>query len=68
MPYSSSFNGRIKEENLHIECKLQLGFGVRVINFEQSVDKFFQVYVAAGVEIEHRKEPFAYYPGKLAIL
>ena len=38
---------------LHIECKLQLGFSVRVIYFEQSVDKFLQVDVAAGVEIEH---------------
>ena len=37
----------IEENNLHIECKLQLCLSVRVIYFEQSVDKFLQVNVAA---------------------
>ena len=43
----------IEENYLHIECKLQLGLSVRVIYFEQSVDKFLQVNIAAGVQIEH---------------
>ena len=51
------------EENLHVECKLELGFGVGVVNFEQAVNEFLQVNVAAGVEVEHREEPLAYYPG-----
>ena len=52
-PLNYEHRSNFIEENLHIECKLQLGFSVRVINFEQSMDKFLQVDVAAGVEIEH---------------
>ena len=33
--------------DLHIEGKLELGLGVRVVDLEQAVHKLFQVDVAA---------------------
>ena len=46
-------------ENLHVECEFELGIGVRVVHFEQAMHEFFQIDIAAWVEVKHGKEALA---------
>ena len=42
--------------DLHIKGKLHLGVVIRVVNLEEAMNKFFQVDVAASIQVKDSEE------------
>ena len=53
---------------LHIESEFEFGFSVGVVDLEEAVHEFFQVNVAAVVQVKNSKEALANNSGQTRIL
>lgn len=51
-----------------IECELDLGFHIRVVDLEEAVHELLQVDEAVPVEVEHREESLSDDSGQLRVL
>ena len=51
-----------------VECELDLGFHIRVVDLEEPVHELLQVDEAVPVEVEHCEESLSDYSGQLRVL
>ena len=58
----------IFSKNLHIEGKFQLCVRIWIVDLEQSMDEFFEIYVSAWVQIQYREPALTDYTRQLAVL
>ena len=59
---------KIVTKYLHIESEFEFGFSVGVVDLEETVHEFFQVNVAAVVQVKNSKEALANNSGQTRIL
>ena len=54
--------------DLHIKGKLHLGVVIRVVNLEEAMNKFFQVDVAASIQVKDSEEALTNDTWQLSVL
>ena len=55
-------------EIVDVECELDLGLHIRVVDLEEPVHELLQVDEAVTVEVEHREESLSDDSGQLRVL